>query len=36
VERLYAASTDPEQACQWMWNVSCRIDRWDFEEGVNY
>jgi len=38
VERLYAAWTDPDQACQWMGpeNVSCRIDQWDFEEGGRY
>lgn len=38
VERLYAAWTDPEQACQWMGpgNVRCRIDIWDFQEGGNY
>lgn len=38
VERLFAAWTDPEQACQWMGprNVGCRIDRWDFREGGNY
>ncbi|MEP4379905.1 MAG: SRPBCC domain-containing protein [Alphaproteobacteria bacterium] len=38
VERLYAAWTDPEQACQWLGpkNVSCRIDLWDFREGGDY
>ena len=38
VERLYAAWTDPAQACRWMGprNVSCRVDRWDFQEGGSY
>lgn len=38
VERLFAAWTDPEQACQWMGprNVGCRIDRWELQEGGNY
>lgn len=38
VEQLFAAWTDPEQACQWMGphNVDCRIDRWNFQEGGNY
>lgn len=38
VERLYAAWTDPDQACLWMGprTVNCRIDRWDFREGGRY
>ena len=38
VERLYAAWADPAQACRWMGpkNVSCRVDRWDFQEGGSY
>ena len=38
VERLFAAWTDASQTCQWMGpkNVSCRIDRWDFQEGGDY
>ena len=38
VERLFAAWTDPEQVCQWMGteNVSCRVGRWDFQEGGAY